>query len=291
MDFRSLRSLDEVLAALAELGDAACVLAGGTDVMVQLGRGEIAPQTLVHIEHVGELSAISCNGHVRLGATATHSSIAESPAILNSYGSLAAAAASVGGWQTQSVGTIGGNIANASPAADLLPPLLVHGAVVSLSSASGSRTLSIDQLLTGRRSTACAADELIVAVDLEPVGARTADAFVKVGRRSAMEVSIVALAVRLTLDETMTTVTDARIALASCGPMAFRATEAEAALIGTTLDDDALRAAGAALGNRAQLIDDVRATAAYRRRLIPRVLGKAVAECRQTIVNRSESQT
>ena len=283
MDFISVHTLDEAVAVLGRLGDDATVLAGGSDVMVQLERGDLRPSTLVHIEPLTELVGTERNGHLRLGALATHRTIATSPVVAQRHRSLAAAAALVGGWQTQAVGTIGGNIVNASPAADLIPPLLVHGATVTLSSSAGDRTLALDSFITGRRQTARRGDELLTFVDLEEPPARTADSFVKVGRRSAMEVSIVAVAVRLTLAADTTTVEDVRIAVCSCGPRAFRAHDAERALLGQTIDADTLRAAGAVLLAQATPIDDVRASAAYRRRVLPRVLARAVAECAGTI--------
>lgn len=284
-------SLRETLEALANFGDEACVLAGGTDVMVQVARGEIRPDVLIHIERVPGLANIERNGHVRLGALATHRAIAGSQDMGDGYSSLPSAAGAIGGWQTQAVGTLGGNLGNASPAADLLPPLLVHGAQVELASVAGTRRVALDQFLVGRRVTARRADELIIGVELEPVPQRSADSFVKVGRRSAMEVSIVGVAMRLTLDEELSKVLDARIAVCSCGPLAFRATEAEHVLVGQELSTDVIAAAGAALLGRAQPIDDIRASATYRRRLLPRVLGKALEDCRRTIVGESGGPT
>ncbi|NQW19598.1 MAG: FAD binding domain-containing protein, partial [Chloroflexi bacterium] len=272
MEFRSARSTDEALAMLAQDGTNAKVLAGGTDLMVQLARNEIGAGLLIHIQRVSDLSGISLNGHLSIGAVTTLRAIAESQDIHNGYSSLAIAAASVGGWQTQVVGTIGGNVANASPAADLVPPLLVHGASVVLASEKATRSLPIEQFITGRRSTVLTGDELIVRINLESVPERSADKYVKVGRRSAMEVSIVGIAVRLTLAEDLTTVTDARIAVCSCGPSAFRADSAASVLIGRQLTANAISEAGEHLVAQAKPIDDVRASASYRLRLLPRVL-------------------
>jgi len=227
VDFISAHTLDEAVAVLDRLGGDATLLAGGSDVMVQLERREIDPGTLFHVEPLTELGAIEADGHLHLGALVTHRSIATSPLVASRHRSLAVAASLVGGWQTQAVGTIGGNIANASPAADLVPPLLVHGATVTLASSSGERQLPLGSFITGRRQTARRGDELVTFVDLEEPPERTADSFVKIGRRSAMEVSIVGVAVRLTLAADGAVVEDLRIAVCSCGPLAFRAHDAD----------------------------------------------------------------
>ena len=114
MEFRRSGDLDEALTSLAELGDKAQVLAGGTDVMIQLERGEISPETLVHIERVEGMRDIAENGRLTLGALVTHIDLAQSPVLCDRYQSVAHAASLVGGWQTQAVGTIGGNVCNAS---------------------------------------------------------------------------------------------------------------------------------------------------------------------------------
>ena len=283
-DFIRAETIEEVTDALAHFGADAQLLAGGTDLMVQLQRGEVAPRVLVHLEPVAALNGIAQSDGVRIGATATYRQLATSSAIADSYPSIAHAARLVGGWQTQSVGTIGGNIGNASPAADLLPPLMVHEANVTLRSSRGSRVMPIDQFVIGRRATAREVDELIEQVDFLDVPANTADEFVKVGRRSAMEISIVGLAVRITLDDSLQHIAEARIAVGSCGPRPFRATEAERRLIGNAASADALADSGAALRQSASPIDDPRASARYRSQLLPRVLAQAVQACWNSIV-------
>ena len=161
MEFRRSGDLDEALTSLAELGDKAQVLAGGTDVMIQLERGEISPETLVHIERIEGMRSIAENGRLTLGALVTHTDLAQSPVLCDRYQSVARAASLVGGWQTQAVGTIGGNVCNASPAADLLPPLLVHDATVLLVSKDrGEREVPLGDFVVGRRTIAREPDEL-----------------------------------------------------------------------------------------------------------------------------------
>jgi carbon-monoxide dehydrogenase medium subunit len=279
MDFVDARELSEALAALGERGDDATVLAGGTDVMVQYLAGQLAPSTLLHIRRLDALRGISCNGATRLGALTTHWQLMTSPEIAREHAALCEAAATVGGRQTQNAGTIGGNIVNASPAADLLPPLLVANASLTLQSSSGTRTMALDDFLLGRKQTARNADELLTAIALEPPAPRTGETYLKIGRRRAMEVAIVGLAARLTFAEDGT-VTDARLAVCSVAPTAYRASEAEASLRGTRLEKDAVTSAAQLLASSASPIDDPRATATYRRRVLAPLLERAVAICK-----------
>ena len=277
MKVRRVTTTEQALEALAEHGSAAQPLAGGTDVMVQLSRSEISPEVLVPIHELTELSAIETNGGARIGALVTHEVLAGG--VLGSgYRSVAEAARTVGGWQTQAVGTLGGNICNASPAADTLPPLLVHDAQVELKSRAGSRSLGLDEFLVGRRQTLRAPDELLVAVGLSEAPPRSGDVYLKVGRRSAVEVAIVGLAMRLVFGEGER-IAMARIALASVAPVPLRARKAEALLEGQALDGALLDEVSVAVLAAISPIDDLRASASYRRLLIPGLVRRAASTC------------
>lgn len=284
MELRTVDTVEEALAVLAS-GDGGCqVLAGGTDVMVQLSRGEIAPSMLLHVERLAELRAAEVNGSARIGALVTHRQLVKG-ALGPAYRAVAEAAATCGGLQTQAVGTIGGNVCNASPAADTLPALLVHDARVTLRSAGGDRTLALEEFVLGRRATARRPDELLTEITLGVSSGRTGDVYLKVGRRSAMEVAIVGLAMRLRLTDDGT-VADARVALASVAPRPLRSPGAEAALSGAgaagdSLDPAALDAAAQALLREVSPRDDLRASADYRRRVLPGLLRRAAEICVQ----------
>ncbi len=277
MRFCRASSIDEALTHLQEWGSEGRLLAGGTDLMVQYNSGEIAPSALIHIEGIDGLSGITTNGRTKIGALTTHSALNEDNGIGAHHPALAHAAGLVGGWQTQAVGTIGGNICNASPAADLLPPLLIADANVTLASAAGERRLALDDFVVDPNRTTRNPEELLRAVDLEPLPHGSSECYVKLGRRGAMDVAVVGLALRLSVDGD-NTVTSARVAVCSVAPTARRMPEAEALLTGSRLEPDAIRAAGDALKHAVSPIDDGRATASYRRRVLPGLLARA-AEC------------
>ncbi|MHA6783513.1 FAD binding domain-containing protein [Pseudonocardia saturnea] len=277
MELHSVDTIDAALDMLAARGDGAQVLAGGTDVMVQLARGEITPAVLLHVERVANLRGVEVNGAAQLGALVTHRTLATG-VLGDRFRSVSESAATVGGRQTQVVGTIGGNICNASPAADTLPALLVHDATVTLRSRTGDRTVPLPEFLLGRRSTTRAADELLTGVSLRDPGEGSGDVYLKVGRRGAMEVAIVGLAMRLSFDATGA-VTGARVALAAVGPRPARSTGAEEALVGGPLEADRLDAAAAAVCRDITPVDDLRGSAEYRRRVVPGLLRRAAGIC------------
>lgn len=286
MDFRSYQTETETLAILAEFGDAARILAGGTDLMIQYQRGEIKPAVLLHIRRIDELQGVKVNGLVTIGALTTHRQLCTDDLIRRHFPALAEAAATVGGWQTQEAGTVGGNLCNASPAADTAPPLLASDATVHLASSRERRSIALDKFLLGRRRTARQPDELLTSVELVPPPPHTGEAYIKVGPRRAMEVALVGLAVRVTLGDDGATVTDARIAACSVGPRPFRAAEAEAVLIGSRLEAGVVAEAGQLLTQEADPIDDFRATASYRRRVLAPLLGRAVETARLRAIGR-----
>lgn len=279
MEFHTAGSIDEALACLADAGNEAQIVAGGTDVMIQHMRREISPSMFLHVGRLGDMEGLTLNGAHSIGALTTHRRLATDPLISAAFPALADAASTVGSWQTQEVGTLGGNLCNASPAADTVAPLLIADAKVELRRASGVRRLSLDEFLLGRRKTARLPDELLTAIIATPPGERSGETYLKLGRRSAMEVAIAGLAVRLTFDAEGK-VAAARVVACAVAPRAYRATEAERILEGSLLDTEAVTEAGRALAESATPIDDPRASASYRRRVLPGLLSRAVGTCR-----------
>ncbi|MEX0863920.1 MAG: xanthine dehydrogenase family protein subunit M [Acidimicrobiia bacterium] len=276
MEFISPASKDEALDVLGRLGPDATVLAGGTDVMVQYLRGEIAPGHLVYIGGLDALDGIAADGHeFSIGALTPHRRLATDPLVLDLLPAVSAAAATVGGWQTQAVGTIGGNVCNASPAADLAAPLLTADAMVNLESGRAKRSVRLADFLIGRRQTAREPDELVTGLSVTPRQGRTGDVYLKVGRRGAMEVALVGLSTRLMLDDS-DRVEAVAIAVCSVAPVPYRASEAEEVLKGTRLEAEAIREAAAVLATSASPVSDFRADARYRTRVLGALLERAL---------------
>jgi carbon-monoxide dehydrogenase medium subunit len=280
VDFKRAGTKDEVVSILAETGSEATILAGGTDVMVQYLRRELAPALLVHIENIDELRGVeSPNGRLEIGALTTHREAAEDSRIRAAVPALAEAAEQVGGRQTQAVGTVGGNLCNASPAADTAPPLLVAAAELKLVSTKGTRVVPIDRFFLGRRRTDRRPDEVLTAITVGSLPERTGETYLKVGRRGAMEVAIVGLAARITLDPDLSVITDARLAMCSVAPHPLRLPAVEQILVGSRGEEEAVGAAAEAMNAAVEPIDDARSSAEYRRRLLAPLLGEAVRVC------------
>ena len=266
--------LNETLALIAEPG--ARLLAGGTDVFP--GAGE-RPLTgcIIDISRLPGLTGVTrAGGEIRIGAATTWTDLvrAELPP---AFDALRAAAREIGAVQIQNRGTIGGNLCNASPAADGVPPLLILDAAVELVSRRGVRRLPLTQFITGNRRTLLGADELLTAIILPAPAAGMRSTFLKLGARRYLVISIAMAAVLLDIREGV--VRGARLALGACSAVAQRLPVAEAILIGRRADAalDAVLSAEhlAALAP----IDDVRATAAYRRRAALTLLRRALASC------------
>jgi CO/xanthine dehydrogenase FAD-binding subunit len=268
-------SLEEALAIRAE-SDAA-VIAGGTDVYPALGPGAPRGATL-DIARVAGLRAIARDGdHWRIGALATWTDLRRA-ALPHAFDGLKAAAREVGSVQIQNAATLAGNLCNASPAADGAPCLLTLDASVELASARGTRRLPLSAFLLGPRQTALASDELMTAILIPEPDPAARSAFLKLGARVYLVISIAMVAVTLTPDAAGR-VRAARVAVGACSAVAQRLEALEAALIGAPMAPEAL----ASLATEAHLaplspIDDVRADAAYRREAALELVRRALAQ-------------
>jgi CO/xanthine dehydrogenase FAD-binding subunit len=259
-------TLEDALKALAADPQSA-VVAGGTDLVVADRSGKKAlPDRIVAIHRVSGLDAIEPDGDgLRLGALATHAQIEGSPLVRDRYTALSDAAALVGSPATRHAGTIGGNVVNASPAIETGSPLLVFEAEVELRRAGSNRRLPYARFVRGPGMTDRRPDELLTSVHLPgPPRGRAGSAYLRLEYRQAMEIAIVGAAALLVLDAA-DRCAEARLALTAVAPTCVRAPEAESRLKGRILDEESLAQAAEAGASTARPIDDVRASADYRR--------------------------
>jgi xanthine dehydrogenase small subunit len=264
LDLVRPRSVDETLRLISD--DPSLVpIAGCTDLFVGLNAGTLAALRFVDLWPLDELREIGVrNGAISIGALATHTMIQESTAVTHRVPILAAACREIGGIQIQNRGTLGGNVANGSPAGDTLPVLAVAEAVVVLRGTTGERRVPFTSFFTGYRTTVRRPDELIIAFELPPVD--EAQWFRKVGTRAAQAISKVVMAA--------IGGERPRIAIGSVGPTVIRCTKAEDALARGASFEEASRI----LEDEVQPIDDVRSTAAYRRRVCGNLLRRFGAD-------------
>jgi xanthine dehydrogenase small subunit len=275
------RSLTDAYAILAGSAADAQVtpIAGGTDVMVRI-TGEIgeAPDRMIDLWRLDELRGIASDGGaITLGALTTYTDIRRSASCREHVPALVEAAATIGAAQIQNRGTLGGNIANASPAGDTLPVLLALDATLVCGSARGEREVPATAFWPAYRTTALAADELLVRIRVPLVVGRDAR-FRKIGTRRAQSISKVVMALSYCAAPTGGTWTDVRLALGSVAPTPIRAARTEAVLEGRQPTPETADVAAETLAGELQPIDDVRSTAEYRRVVAARVLHRLVRE-------------
>lgn len=250
------RTLEEALEVRAAHPEAIPV-AGGTDLWVEVNAGRLRPRALLDLSRVDELAAWERNGSVFLGAGMTFARIIRE---LTDFVPLVESARTVGSRQIRNRATIGGNLATASPAGDSVPVLAAYDAVVVAASArTGRRYIPLDEFLVGPKRTSLAPDELIVGVEWTPVSGH--GSFVKVGRRNAMAIAVVSSCLQVEAGHRV------RFALGAVGPTVIRATEAELFAEDADWNEaEVLAEFGRLAAAAAEPIDDLRGSAAYRRR-------------------------
>jgi xanthine dehydrogenase small subunit len=254
-------------------------IAGGTDLMVAL-TGELGdpPERVLDLWRLEELRGIAVDGDgISIGALTTYTEIRRSALCREHLPALVEAAATIGAAQIQNRGTLGGNIANASPAGDTLPVLLALDAVIVCGSSRGERTVPSEAFWTGYRQTALSPDELVIRVRL-PLAAGRETRFRKVGTRRAQSISKVVLALSYRDSGPAAPWTDVRLALGSVAATPIRAHATEARLEGNPPTTETADAAAETLAAELNPIDDVRSTAEYRRLVAARVLHRLVRE-------------
>ncbi|HEX8844368.1 MAG TPA: xanthine dehydrogenase family protein subunit M [Pyrinomonadaceae bacterium] len=263
--------LAEALALLADEPGVWKPFAGGTDLMVLFEAGRLAHKKFVSIWNLGELRGIEVTDtHVTLGALTTYTEVQENEILQAEFPMLCRAAAETGGLAIQNRGTLGGNIANASPAGDSPPALLVYDASLDLVSKSGSRSVAYDGFHTGYKQMGMRADELIKSIRLPRVSEARRHYYRKVGTRKAQAISKICFAGLAQLDGDV--LKDVRIALGSVAPTVVRCQRTEEILRNRKLDADTVRAARMELAREISPIDDIRSTAHYRLQVALNVL-------------------
>jgi carbon-monoxide dehydrogenase medium subunit len=267
----------EVAAAVALLAGekGARVLAGGTDLLVQMRMGAGAPPVFVDVKRIPRLMSTTLDSTgLTLGAAVPAAEIFENEAIKNLWPGLAEATDLIGSTQVQGRATLSGNLCNASPAADSVPALIACGARVVIAGPKGEREVAVEDVATGPGRTQLERGELVVEFTIPVPGPHTADAYLRLIPRTEMDIAVVGVGVQLELDGEGV-VSAARVALGAVAPTAIRVAGAEAALVGSRLEDAAVDAAVAAASAAANPIDDKRGTVEYRKKVSGVLCGRA----------------
>ncbi len=277
------KTLTEVLALKATTPNSVFI-AGGTDLLVQMWKRQVPkPAALISLRNIEELSAIEVGDRIRIGATAPLSDIMRHPAIVQWFPALVDSIRVLGSRQIRNVATMGGNLCNASPAADTAPPLLVHDAKVELQSETEKREVPVEAFFQGPGKPAIGPEEILTAIVLEPPPAEARTAFLRRGRVK-MDLAIASVAVLLEMEAG--TCRKARVAAGAVAPVPLRLTEVEKILEGRSLTDQILTQAQDAAMASVSPITDLRSTAEYRRDLVGVYVKRAVGRLREGVGSR-----
>ena len=269
-EYYSPKTIEEATRILADCGDAARVLAGGTDLLIRMKRKQWLPRAVMNLKRVLGLRDISLNGELRLGALVTLNELIYSPIICEHFPVLAYTASKMAGVQVRNLATVGGNLCNASPAADTAPPLIALNARAVIVSTRGERVVSLDEFFVGVGKSVLAPDEILREI-LVPRDQAVRSSFIKLEHREAMDISIASVAVSLKIENRQSKIAncqDARIVLGAVAPTPVRAKRAEEILRGNELTAERIAEAARVAASEAQPIDDVRGSAWYRREMI-----------------------
>ncbi len=270
------QSVDDVVAALGA-ADRAQVIAGGTDLLVQMRSVDREPRTIVDIKSLAETNRLDIgDDEVYVGAAVSSALMNENEALCNLLPGVTEAGDLIGSTQIQGRATICGNLCNASPAGDSIPALIAAGAICDIANANGGRELPVDEFVTGVGTNALEPGEFLLGVKIPRPAAHSRDAYLRFIPRTEMDIAVAGCGVSVTLDDDGTC-TAARVAIGAVAPTAILVPAAADALIGGKLDEAALQAAGEACTAASSPITDKRGTAEYRRKVVA-VLCRRAAE-------------
>ena len=269
------KTLKETLLLIEKFGSEGTLIAGGTDLIPLLKLRFVTPRYVVDISNLSELDFIEeGDDSLRIGAVTRHRTLERSPIVSKSAPILADAASQIGSPLIRNMGTVGGNLVNASPCSDTSTPLLALGAKLQLVKSSGQRIVMIDDFFLDVKKTVIQHDELLTEVQIPHRPPKTGAAFIKVGRRTGNDLAIVSVAVSINIPNGVCK--NVRIALGSVAPTPLRVRKAEASLVGKKLGEKEISEAAQISSEEIRPISDVRASAEYRREVSKVIVQMAI---------------
>lgn len=285
-EFASVSSLDEAVSLLSAHGPRAKILAGGTDLLVQLRETNQDADLVLDVKKIPEVMAVewTADGGLRFGSAVPCYVLYGDEKISAAYPELIDAAQIIGGWQIQARASVGGNLCNSSPAADSIPALMARQAVCHIAGPQGSRQVPVDEFCTAPGKNVLERGEMLVSVELPPPGEKSGGRYQRFIPRNEMDIAVVGVGAVVHLDAKGETIQDARVALGAVAPKPILAEEANAFLPGKPANEETLKEAGELAKKSATPISDMRGPAEYRTHLVGvltrRVLAAAIGRAR-----------
>ena len=279
--YLAARSVEEALSLLSQYGEKARFVSGGTDFLMQLKHGEVAPEWIIRLGEVHELDFIKydpVNG-LRIGAQTTIVNVANSSTIRSKFSMLAQAAGMLGTPAIRNQATLGGNLCNAAPSADTAPPLLALGALAKIVGTGGEKIVPLEGFFVGPGQTVLGQDRLLIEIQIPNIPPHSGGAYLKQKRRQGADLAVVGVAALVVMEGEI--LKDVKIALGAVAPTPIRAKKAEEILRGKKLDQRLLEKSGQAASGEASPIDDIRGSADYRRELVAVLTKRAITQATQ----------
>jgi carbon-monoxide dehydrogenase medium subunit len=260
-------SLDDCLRLLAQRGPETKLLAGGTDLLPQMKNSVVMPKRVIDLSGVARVKILECDTKgLRIGAAVPARQVEQDPRVREGYAAVAESAALLGSVQVRNLATVGGNICNAAPSADMAPPLVALEAQAVIAGPKGERRVPLSDFFTGVRKTVVGPDELLVEIFVPAPGPHSGGSYIRHTPRRELDIAVVGVASQVTIANGVCA--KARISLAAVAPTPVRATAAEAALEGKPLTPELIERAADLAGQAAKPISDQRGSADFRRHLV-----------------------
>jgi len=260
-------SLDDCLRLLAQRGPETKLLAGGTDLLPQMKNSVVMPKRVIDLSGVARVKIVECDTKgLRIGAAVPARQVEQDPRVREGYAAVAESAALLGSVQVRNLATVGGNICNAAPSADMAPPLVALEAQAVIAGPKGERRVPLSDFFTGVRKTVVGPDELLVEIFVPAPGPHSGGSYIRHTPRRELDIAVVGVASQVTIANGVCA--KARISLAAVAPTPVRATAAEAALEGKPLTPELIESAADLAGQAAKPISDQRGSADFRRHLV-----------------------
>lgn len=280
-DYLEPRTVEEAASLLVQYQDRVKVIAGGTDLINQIRLKKIKPQYVMDISYIPGLDHIQydAEGQLSIGALATIRSLEMSAEIQKRHPVISQAAALLGSMAIRNVGTIGGNLCNASPSAETAPSLIGLGAIVKLVGSHGGRTVALEEFFTGPGETVLQTGELMIEIQVPPMSSHTKGVYLKHMTRGTANPAIVGVAVIVTMYRKKCI--EAKLVLGAVAPTPIRAKKAEEILRGEEMDDALIQKVAQAASEESSPISDVRASAEYRKDMVKVFTGYALRKCHE----------
>ncbi len=278
-DYLEAKTTEAACSLLSQYKDRAKLIAGGTDLLVSMRRRKVTPLYVININVIPDLNYINYDGDgLRIGALATLNSIESSPIVRDRFPIIADSAHKIGTPQVRNLGTIGGNICNAAPSADMAPSLVGLGSKAKLKGPKGERVVALEEFFTGPGETVLQTGEMLIEIQVPNTLPHTQGVYLKLPARTAIDLAVVGVAVILTLDSEGANIVAAKITLGAVAPTPLRAHQAESIIRGKAIEDRLIAKAAEVAADEAKPISDVRGSASYRKEMVKVLTNQAIRQ-------------